>query len=71
MYRIVVCNVPVCYKANRDRNQFGAWLDIDTISEPVTSKMYTLAYVPIEDSDQPAFLRSLTRVFDGHFMGSQ
>ena len=24
-----VCNVPVCCKANGDRNQLGAWLDSD------------------------------------------
>ena len=29
LYHHVVCNVPVSCKANRDRNQLGAWLDCD------------------------------------------
>ena len=29
VHRHVVCNVPVSCKANRDRNQLGAWLDSD------------------------------------------
>ena len=28
LYRHVVCNVWVSCKANGDRNQFGAWVDI-------------------------------------------
>ena len=42
-----------------------------TIQEPESSKRYTLACVPIEDSDQPAHPRSLIRVFDGRSMGSK
>ena len=33
--------------------------------EPVFSKRYKLACVPIDDSDQPAHPRSLIRAFDG------
>ena len=36
--------------------------------EPVVNKRDTLAYAPIEDSDQPARTRSLTRVFKGRSM---
>ena len=39
--------------------------------EPVSSKRYKLACAPIEDSDQPAQMRRLIRVFDGRSMGSQ
>ena len=38
---------------------------------PVSRKRYKLACVPIEDSDQPAHLRRLIRVLDGHSMESQ
>ena len=39
--------------------------------ESESSKRYKLACVPIKDSDQPAHLHSLIRVFNGHSMGSQ
>ena len=29
----MVCNVPVSFKANEDRNQLGAWLDSDPKAE--------------------------------------
>ena len=35
------------------------------IFEPVFSKRYKLACVPIDDSDQPAHPHSLIRAFDG------
>ena len=41
------------------------------MNELVSSKRYKLACAPIKDSDQPALLRSLIRVFDGCSMGSQ
>ena len=37
----------------------------------MSSKKYELACAPIEDSDQPAHLHSLLRVFDGLSMGMQ
>ena len=40
------------------------------INEPVPSKRYMLACGPIKDSDQPAYLRSLIRVFNGGSVGS-
>ena len=38
---------------------------------PVSSETYKFACAPIEDSDQPAHLRGLIRVFDERSMGSQ
>ena len=40
-------------------------------SEPATSGPVLVACAPIEDSDQTAHPRSLIRVFNGRFMGSQ
>ena len=37
----------------------------------MSSKRYRLACVPIEDSDQPAYLFSLIRVIDRCSLGSQ
>ena len=37
----------------------------------MSSKRYKLAYAPIEDSDVPAHLRSLIRVFKGHIICSK
>ena len=48
-----------------------AFLSWNTLTEPVTTNRYKLACFPIEDSDQAAHPRSLIRVFDGRFMGSQ
>ena len=33
LHRHVICNIPDLFIANRDRNQFGAWLDNDLITE--------------------------------------
>ena len=41
------------------------------LSEPLSSKSNKLVYAHIDDSDQTAHPRSLIRVFDGHYMGSQ
>ena len=41
------------------------------VFEPGSSKSDKLACAPIEDSDQPAHLRRLIRVYDGHSMCSQ
>ena len=41
------------------------------LNELVFSKMYKLACAPIKDSDQPVYVHSLIRVFDGHSFGSQ
>ena len=39
--------------------------------ESVSSIRYKLAFLPIEDSDQPVYQHSLIRAFDGHSMGNQ
>ena len=39
--------------------------------EPVCSEMYKLACTSVKDSDQPAHLHSLIRVYDENSMGSQ
>ena len=39
--------------------------------EPGHSISYNIAYVPSEDSDQPAHPRSLIRIFTGQFVASQ
>ena len=39
--------------------------------EPVISKRYKFTCAPSEDSDQPAHPRSLIRIFNGSYIGSQ
>ena len=47
------------------------FLALEGFNDPVSSKRYTLACEPIEDSDQPRYPRSLIRAFVGRSMGSQ
>ena len=44
---------------------------MSTLYELVPSKLCSLVCAPIEDSDQPAYLCSLIRGFDGRSIGSQ
>ena len=44
---------------------------IKSLFESVSSIRYKLAFVPIEDSDQPLYQHSLIRAFDGHSLGNQ
>ena len=43
----------------------------ENIDRRVSSKMYKLAYAPIEDSDKPAHPFSLIRVIDERSMGTR
>ena len=55
-----------CTHPNRDHG-----INEQNSNDPVSSKMYKLASAPIEDSDQPALLRILIRVFDRRSRGSK
>ena len=74
------------FSDNWPENQFSVFLRVAVLhrfyytfilnvkknpTEPVSSKRHMLASAPIEDSNKPALMRSLIRVFDVRSMCSQ